>query len=60
MAASKSPPDRVRLRARGGGVTPAGPIIALDPDLGTHVREVGRVAFIKYFIDNRPRHATKV
>ena len=32
--------------------------IALDPELGTHVDgSVGRLAFIKYFIDNRPGHA---
>jgi hypothetical protein len=35
--------------------------IALDPELGTHVDgSGGRLAFIKYFIDNRPGHATKV
>ena len=35
--------------------------IALDPELGTHVDgSVGRLAFIKYFIDNRPGHATTV
>ena len=35
--------------------------ISLDPELGTHVDgSVGRLAFIKYFIDNRPGHATKV
>jgi hypothetical protein len=35
--------------------------IALDPELGTHVdKGVGRAAFIKYFIDNRPGHATEV
>jgi hypothetical protein len=35
--------------------------IALDPELGTHVDgNVGRSAFIKYFIDNRPGHATEV
>ncbi|HEX7794679.1 MAG TPA: ankyrin repeat domain-containing protein [Vicinamibacterales bacterium] len=33
--------------------------IALDPELGTHVGNVGREAFIKYFIDNRPGHATE-
>jgi hypothetical protein len=34
--------------------------IALDPEFGTHVDgSVGRQAFIKYFIDNRPRHATE-
>lgn len=34
--------------------------IALDPELGAHVDEsVGRPAFAKYFIDNRPRHATE-
>jgi ankyrin repeat protein len=32
--------------------------IALDPDLGAHVdQDVGRQAFTKYFIDNRPEHA---
>jgi hypothetical protein len=32
--------------------------IALDPELGTQVdSSVGRLAFIKYFIDNRPEHA---
>jgi hypothetical protein len=36
-------------------------VIALDPELGTHVGgSVGRLAFIKYFIDNRPGHATEV
>jgi hypothetical protein len=35
--------------------------IALDPELGTHVDgSVGRLAFVKYFIDNRPEHATEV
>ena len=35
--------------------------IALDPELGTHVDgNVGRLAFIKYFIENRPGHATEV
>jgi hypothetical protein len=35
--------------------------IALDPELGTQVDgSVGRAAFIKYFIDNRPGHATEV
>jgi hypothetical protein len=35
--------------------------IALDPELGAHVEgSVGRLGFAKYFIDNRPRHATKV
>ncbi len=35
--------------------------IALDPQLGTRVDgSPGRVAFIKYFIDNRPGHATEV
>jgi ankyrin repeat protein len=35
--------------------------IALDPALGTRVDEsVGRLGFIKYFIDNRPGHATEV
>jgi hypothetical protein len=32
--------------------------IALDPEVGAHVDErIGRVAFIKYFIDNRPAQA---
>jgi hypothetical protein len=35
--------------------------IALDPELGTHVDgNVGRPAFIKFFVDNRPGHATDV
>jgi hypothetical protein len=35
--------------------------IGLDPELGTHVDgSVGRPAFIQYFIDNRPGHATEV
>ena len=35
--------------------------IAFDPELGKSVdRSVGRLAFIKYFIDNRPGHATEV
>jgi hypothetical protein len=35
--------------------------IALDPELGAPVDgTVGRLAFIKYFIDNRPGHATTV
>jgi len=35
--------------------------IALDPELGMHVDgSVGRPAFIRYFIDNRPAHATEV
>ena len=34
---------------------------ALDPELGTHVDgSLGRAAFIKYFIDKRPAHATSV
>ena len=33
--------------------------IALDPELGTHVDgSLGRLAFIKYFIDTRVAHAT--
>jgi hypothetical protein len=33
--------------------------IALDPELGTQVDgSVGRQHFTKYFVDNRPRHAT--
>jgi hypothetical protein len=35
--------------------------IALDPELGAQVDgSVGRPAFVKYFIDNGPRHATDV
>jgi MacB-like periplasmic core domain len=35
--------------------------IVLDPELGTHVDgRLGRAAFIKYFIDKRPAHATAV
>jgi ankyrin repeat protein len=35
--------------------------IALDPDLGTHIDgSMGRPAFVKYFIDNGPRRASKV
>jgi len=34
--------------------------IALDPELGVHVARVGRLAFVKYFIDNAPQHATEV
>jgi hypothetical protein len=35
--------------------------IALDPELGTHVDgSLGRHAFIKYFIEKRPAHATAV
>ncbi len=37
--------------------------IALDPELGTHVDGsvgVGRHAFIEYFIEHRPAHATRV
>src|SRR5215472_4667302 len=35
--------------------------IALDPELGAHVDGTGgRLAFSKYFIENRPRHATEV
>ena len=35
--------------------------IAVDPGLGAHVdARVGRVAFVKYFVDNGPRHATEV
>jgi hypothetical protein len=33
----------------------------LDPELGKHVDEsIGRQAFIKYFIENRPSHVTTV
>ena len=35
--------------------------IALDPELGTHIDgSLGRLAFVKYFIDKRPAHATAV
>ena len=35
--------------------------IALDPELGAHIDgSVGRHAFVSYFIENRPRHATAV
>jgi Ankyrin repeats (many copies) len=35
--------------------------IALDPELGTYVDgSAGRLAFIRYFIDNRPGHATEL
>jgi hypothetical protein len=35
--------------------------IALDPELGKHIDEsLGRLAFIKYFIEKRPAHATAV
>jgi hypothetical protein len=35
--------------------------IALDPELGTHIDEsLGRLAFIMYFIEKRPAHATAV
>ena len=35
--------------------------IALDPALGAHVdASVGRLAFVRYFIDNGPQHATEV
>src|SRR5262249_54867122 len=35
--------------------------IALDPELGAHVDgSLGQPAFAKYFIDNRPGHATDV
>jgi hypothetical protein len=34
-------------------------VIALDPDLGAHIDgSVGRPAFVTYFIENRPGHAT--
>src|SRR5262245_14019009 len=34
--------------------------IALDPEIGARVDgSVGRLAFTRYFIQNRPRHATK-
>src|SRR5580765_611723 len=36
-------------------------LTALDPELSTHVDgSLGRPAFIKYFIDNRPQRATEV
>ena len=35
--------------------------IALDPELGAYVDEtIGRPAFTRYFIDNRPSHATEI
>jgi hypothetical protein len=35
--------------------------IALDPELGTHIDgSVGRLAFVKYFIENRPGRATEI
>ncbi len=35
--------------------------IALDPELGAHIDgSVGRHAFVRYFIENRPGHATAV
>jgi hypothetical protein len=34
--------------------------IELDPELGAHIASVGRLAFVNYFIDNSPQHATKV
>ena len=35
--------------------------IALDPEFGAHVDEtIGRPAFTRYFIDNRPSHATEI
>jgi hypothetical protein len=35
--------------------------IALDPELGTHVDgSPGRLAFVRYFTDNSPGHATEV
>jgi Ankyrin repeats (many copies) len=35
--------------------------IALDPELGTHIDgSVGRLAFVKYFIDNRPGQVNEV
>ena len=36
-------------------------VIAHDPELGALIdRSVGRRAFARYFIDNRPRHATDI
>jgi hypothetical protein len=36
-------------------------VIAHDPELGALVdQSVGRLAFARYFIDNRPRHATEL
>jgi hypothetical protein len=36
-------------------------VIALDPELGAHIDgSVGRPAFVTYFIENRPGHATAV
>jgi Ankyrin repeats (3 copies) len=35
--------------------------IALDPELGEHIDgSLGRLAFVKYFIEKRPAHATAV
>ena len=35
--------------------------IALDPELGAQVdASVGRMGFVRYFIDNRPKYATEV
>ena len=36
-------------------------IITLDPELGAHIDgSIGQLAFARYFIDNRPRHATEI
>ena len=36
-------------------------VIAHDPELGALInRSVGRLAFVRYFIDNRPGHATEL
>ena len=36
-------------------------VIARDPELGALIdRSVGRLAFARYFIDNRPGHATEI
>ncbi|HXC71487.1 MAG TPA: hypothetical protein VN644_16005, partial [Pyrinomonadaceae bacterium] len=36
-------------------------VITLDPELGAHIDgSIGRLAFARYFIDNRPRHATEI
>ena len=36
-------------------------VITLDSELGAHIDgSIGRLAFARYFIDNRPRHATEI
>jgi hypothetical protein len=34
--------------------------IELDPELGAHIATVGRLAFVKYFIENGPQHVIEV